>query len=165
VRWALEEAWLPCQARLVDFDDLNLDAYRKKQPFGMVPAFEADGLDLSSGAIVHHIATACEALMSTDGAGRAATLTWKGKDGDYRREIPPQPRDGSAVGGSLGWRGAHRRTDGTAPRGSFHREIDPRCGQRHEADVKGAEQQEQQRTHHDYEFHRNRAAAIASEPP
>ena len=119
MRWALEEAWLPCQARLVDFDDLNLDAYRKKQPFGMVPAFEADGLDLSSGAIVHHIATACEALMSTDGAGRAATLTWKGKDGDYRREIPPQPRDGSAVGGSLGWRGTHRRTDGTALRGSF----------------------------------------------
>src|SRR5260221_578059 len=34
VRWALEEAGLPYQARLVDFDDLNLDAYRKKQPFG-----------------------------------------------------------------------------------------------------------------------------------
>jgi hypothetical protein len=91
VRWALEEAGLPYQARLVDFDDLNLDAYRKKQPFGMVPAFEADGLDLSSGAIVHHIATACQALMSINGAGRAATLTWKGKDGDHRREIPRSP--------------------------------------------------------------------------
>jgi len=44
VRWALEEAGLPYEARLIDFVDLNSSAYRHTQPFGQVPAFEAAGL-------------------------------------------------------------------------------------------------------------------------
>lgn len=75
VRWALEEAGLPYEAEAVE--DRNSAAYRQKQPFGMVPAFEADGLDLfESGAILHLIAEESEALMPADRQGRAKTLTW-----------------------------------------------------------------------------------------
>jgi glutathione S-transferase len=77
VRWALEEAGLPYEARLIDFEDLNSDSYRQKQPFGMVPAFEEDGRGLfESGAIVHYIAADSEALMPADRYGRANTVTW-----------------------------------------------------------------------------------------
>lgn len=75
VRWALEEAGLGYDVEPVT--DRASAAYRAKQPFGMVPAFEADGLEMfESGAIVHVIGEESEALMPTDRAGRAATLTW-----------------------------------------------------------------------------------------
>jgi glutathione S-transferase len=77
VRWALEEAGLAYEPRLIDFQDLNSQSYRAQQPFGMVPAFEADGRVLfESGAIVHYIAEDCEALMPVDRRGRADTVTW-----------------------------------------------------------------------------------------
>ena len=77
VRWALEEAAFPYEVRLIDFADLNSQAYRQKQPFGMVPAFEADGRELfESGAIVHHIAVDSPALMPADRYGRADTVAW-----------------------------------------------------------------------------------------
>ncbi|WP_437939331.1 glutathione S-transferase family protein [Sorangium sp. So ce341] len=77
VRWALEEAGLPYEVRLLDRGDLSSHAYRQKHPFGMVPAFEAEGRWLfESGAIVHHIAAESEALMPADRHGRASTVTW-----------------------------------------------------------------------------------------
>jgi glutathione S-transferase len=77
VRWALEEAGFPYEVRLIDIGDLNSYAYRLKHPFGMVPAFEADGRGLfESGAIVHHIAADSEALMPADRHDRANTVTW-----------------------------------------------------------------------------------------
>jgi glutathione S-transferase len=77
VRWALEEAGLPYAVSLVDIGDLNSNAYRQKQPFGLVPAFEADGRGLfESGAIVHRIAVESEALMPADRQGSAETVTW-----------------------------------------------------------------------------------------
>jgi len=77
VRWALEEAGLPYETQLIDFKDLNSDSYRQKQPFGMVPVFEADVRGLfESGAIVHYIAVDSEALMPDDRHGRAHTVTW-----------------------------------------------------------------------------------------
>ncbi|WP_437972486.1 glutathione S-transferase family protein [Sorangium sp. So ce260] len=77
VRWALEEAGLPYEVRLIDLGERNSQAYRQKHPFGMVPTFEADGRGLfESGAIVHHIAADCEALMPADRHGRASTVTW-----------------------------------------------------------------------------------------
>jgi glutathione S-transferase len=77
VRWALEEAGLPYEVGLIAVGDRHSDAYRRKQPFGMVPAFEADGRRMfESGAIVHHIAAGSEALMPADEAGRADTVTW-----------------------------------------------------------------------------------------
>jgi glutathione S-transferase len=77
VRWALEEAGLSYETRLIGREDLNAASYRLKQPFGMVPAFESDGRGLfESGAIVHHIATDCDTLMPVDRHGRADTVTW-----------------------------------------------------------------------------------------
>ncbi|WP_438029960.1 glutathione S-transferase family protein [Sorangium sp. So ce233] len=77
VRWALEEAGVPYEVRLVDSGERSSHAYRRKSPFGMVPAFEADGRGLfESGAIVHHIAADSEALMPPDRHDRASTVAW-----------------------------------------------------------------------------------------
>jgi glutathione S-transferase len=77
VRWALEEAGIPYQERLVGAEDLATAAYRALQPFGQVPAIETDELKLfESGALVLHIAEHCEALMPSDANGRARTITW-----------------------------------------------------------------------------------------
>jgi len=77
VRWALEEAGLPYEVRLLGLGDQNSESYRALQPFGQVPAYEEDGLVLfESGAIVLHIAEKSPALMPTDPAGRARVTTW-----------------------------------------------------------------------------------------
>src|ERR1700739_4042135 len=77
VRWALEEAGLPYQERMLGFGEQSSEGYRALQPFGQVPAFEEDGLVLfESGAIVYHIAQRSERLMSADPAARGQTLTW-----------------------------------------------------------------------------------------
>ncbi len=77
VRWALEEAGLRYQARLVSREDQASDAYRALQPFGQVPAYEEDGLRLfESGAIVMHIAERSPALAPADPEGRARMATW-----------------------------------------------------------------------------------------
>src|SRR5262245_37079790 len=57
VRWALEEAALPYEERLIGPEDQTSESYRDLQPFGQVPAYEEDGLVLfESGAIVLHVA-------------------------------------------------------------------------------------------------------------
>lgn len=77
VRWALEEAGLAYEERLIGAADQNSQSYRAVQPFGQVPAYEEDGLVLfESGAIVLHIAEQAEALMPPDAGGRARTTTW-----------------------------------------------------------------------------------------
>jgi glutathione S-transferase len=77
VRWALEEAGLPYQTRLIGPDDQKTPAYRALQPFGQVPAYQDGEVALfESGAIVHHIAAGSAALMPPDEAGRSRTLSW-----------------------------------------------------------------------------------------
>ena len=77
VRWALEEAGLPYEARLIGPEDQGSASYRRLQPFGQVPAYEEDGLAMfESGAIVLHIAERSEALLPTDPVGRARAQTW-----------------------------------------------------------------------------------------
>jgi glutathione S-transferase len=77
VRWALEEAGLPYEERLIGPEDQTSDRYRRLQPFGQVPAYEEDGLVLfESGAIVLHVAERCEALMPADPKGRARVTAW-----------------------------------------------------------------------------------------
>ncbi|MEA3024327.1 MAG: glutathione S-transferase [Alphaproteobacteria bacterium] len=77
VRWALEEAGLAYQARLIGRDDQASADYRALQPFGQVPAFEEDGLAFfESGAIVLHIGARCETLLHADQAARARAVTW-----------------------------------------------------------------------------------------
>ncbi len=77
VRWALEEAGLAYDERLIGREDQASAGYRALQPFGQVPAFEEDGLVMfESAAIVLHIAERSEALMPRDPKGRARTTTW-----------------------------------------------------------------------------------------
>ena len=77
VRWALEEAAMPYDEWLIGPEDQASAAYRALQPFGQVPAIEADGLELfESGAIVLHIAERSEVLAPADAHGRARTKAW-----------------------------------------------------------------------------------------
>jgi len=77
VRWALEEAGLPYETRLIDQKDLASNSYRAMQPFGQIPVYEEDGFVLfESGAIVLHIAERAEALIPADAGGRARMTTW-----------------------------------------------------------------------------------------
>ena len=77
VRWALEEAGLPDTTKLIGPQDQASAEYRAWQPFGQVPAFAQDGIELfESGAIVLHIAEQSEALMPRDAVGRARVQTW-----------------------------------------------------------------------------------------
>jgi glutathione S-transferase len=77
VRWALEEAGLAYEERLIGPEDQKTEAYRRMQPFGQVPVYEEDGLVLfESGAIVLHIAERSEVLMPSEQHARARTKTW-----------------------------------------------------------------------------------------
>ena len=75
VRWALEEAGLPYKTESIPTGDRT--ALRGKQPFGQVPAYVDDEVEMfESGAIVLRIAEQSEALMPRDAAGRARVQTW-----------------------------------------------------------------------------------------
>lgn len=77
VRWALGEAGLDYQTRLVTLDEAKQPDHRARQPFGQVPTYEEDGLVLfESGAIVLHIGARSEALLPADPAARARAVTW-----------------------------------------------------------------------------------------
>lgn len=77
VRWALEEAGIPYEATLIDGEVQKSAPYRKWQPFGQVPAYRDDDVEMfESGAIVLHIAWKSEALAPKDEAGRARVTTW-----------------------------------------------------------------------------------------
>lgn len=77
VRWALEEAGVPYEERLIGPDDQRSEGYLREQPFGQVPAYHDGELSLfESGAIVMHIAERSEMLMPRDANGRARTQTW-----------------------------------------------------------------------------------------
>ena len=77
VRWALEEAGLHYQERLIGLGEQSSEAHRRLQPFGQVPVYQEEGLTLfESGAIVLHIAEKSPVLMPSEPAGRARTITW-----------------------------------------------------------------------------------------
>lgn len=77
VRWALEEAGLKYEERLISQNFKVTPQYRQEQPFGQVPVYEEDGLTMfETGAIVLHIAERSDALMPRDREGRALTQTW-----------------------------------------------------------------------------------------
>jgi glutathione S-transferase len=77
LRWALEEASLPYEVRLIGPEDQSTPAYRAMQPFGQVPVYEEGDLCLfESGAIVHHIAQKTPVLLPPDAKGRARALAW-----------------------------------------------------------------------------------------
>lgn len=77
VRWALEEAGLPHKVTLIDPTIQASKSYREWQPFGQVPAYRDEDVELfESGAIVLHIAAMSDALRPSDRAGRARTTSW-----------------------------------------------------------------------------------------
>jgi glutathione S-transferase len=76
-RWALEEAGLSYEERLIDLQHKDSADYRGWQPFGQVPAYEEDGrLMFESGAIVLHVAERSAALMPAEPQARERVLTW-----------------------------------------------------------------------------------------
>src|SRR5215831_1543802 len=77
VRWALEEAGLPYETRLLEQGDQDIPDYRALQPFGQVPIFEEDGFVLfETGAIVLHIGERSETLLPRDAGARARATQW-----------------------------------------------------------------------------------------
>ena len=77
VRWALEEAGLPYQVRLVSFEAMKEPAHLALHPFGQIPTYEDGDLALfETGAIVLHIAQAHAGLLPEDANARARAITW-----------------------------------------------------------------------------------------
>ena len=77
VRWALEEAGLPYQTRLLSMGDQDKPEYRALQPFGQVPMFEENGFVLfETGAIVLHIGERSETLLPREPQARARAAQW-----------------------------------------------------------------------------------------
>jgi glutathione S-transferase len=77
-RWALEEAGVPYEVKLIGRgDDQNSEDYRSKQPFGQVPVLEDGDFHLfESGAIALHIAEKSASLMSANEQARAREKAW-----------------------------------------------------------------------------------------
>jgi glutathione S-transferase len=77
VRWALEEAGLPYQTRLLDQGDQDKPEYRALQPFGQVPIMDDDGVVLfETGAILLHIGANSEVLLPSEPLARARATQW-----------------------------------------------------------------------------------------
>lgn len=77
VRWALEEARLPYQVRLVSFAEMKEPAHRALHPFGQIPTYEEGDIILfESGAIVFHIAEHHSGLLPRDPGRRANAISW-----------------------------------------------------------------------------------------
>jgi glutathione S-transferase len=79
VRWALEEAGLPYRVTLVGDREGEMppSEYRRRQPFGQIPAIEDGDLTLfESGAIVLYVAERTDKLLPTEGRARARVHQW-----------------------------------------------------------------------------------------
>ena len=78
VRWALEEAGLPYEVRLVSFRAMKEAAHLALHPFGQIPTYEEGDLALfETGAIVLHIAERQQpGLFPADANARARAITW-----------------------------------------------------------------------------------------
>ena len=77
VRWALEEANLPYEVRLVSFSAMKEPAHLAIHPFGQIPTYEEGDLALfETGAIVFHIATHNPGLLPEEANARARAITW-----------------------------------------------------------------------------------------
>ena len=77
VRWALEEASLPYEVRLVSFRAMKEPAHLALHPFGQIPTYEEGDLVLfETGSIVLHIAERHAGLLPKDDDARARAITW-----------------------------------------------------------------------------------------
>jgi len=77
VRWALEEAGLPYDVRLVSFAAMKQPAHMALHPFGQIPTYEEGDIAIfETGAIVLHIAQHHAGLLPVDPAARARAIAW-----------------------------------------------------------------------------------------
>ena len=77
VRWALEEAGLSYEVRLVSFRAMKEPAHLALNPFGQIPTYEEGDLALfETGAIVFHIAQHHKGLLPDDAHARARAIMW-----------------------------------------------------------------------------------------
>jgi glutathione S-transferase len=77
VRWALEEAGLPYEVRLVSFRAMKEAAHLALHPFGQIPTYEEGDLALfETGSILLHIAERHPGLFPADSNARARAITW-----------------------------------------------------------------------------------------
>jgi len=77
VRWMLEELGLPHEAVVYPHPETKKDPYLKLQPFGQVPYFKSDDLQMfETGAILIHLALKYNKFLSSEELERAHTLQW-----------------------------------------------------------------------------------------
>lgn len=77
VRWALEEIGRPYRVRLLDAMNPRPQDYFDEQPFGQVPAYRDDQVQLfESGAILIHLAIEEERLLPADRNARMRAVAW-----------------------------------------------------------------------------------------
>lgn len=77
VRWALEEIGRPYRVRLLDALNPRPEDYFCEQPFGQVPAFRDEQVQLfESGAILIHLGLQDERLLPTDTAEKMRAIAW-----------------------------------------------------------------------------------------
>ncbi|HEY1414481.1 MAG TPA: glutathione S-transferase family protein [Caulobacteraceae bacterium] len=77
VRWALEEAGVAYDVRLVSFAEMKEPPHRALHPFGQIPTYEEGDLTLfESGGIVLHIAENHAGLLPHGADARARAISW-----------------------------------------------------------------------------------------
>ena len=77
VRWALEEAGLAYDVRLVSFGAMKQAAHLALHPFGQIPTYQEGDLVLfETGAIVFHVATHHAGLLPVYGHARSRAIGW-----------------------------------------------------------------------------------------
>ena len=77
IRWALEEIGRPYRARLLDALNPRPADYFLEQPFGQVPAYRDDEVQLfESGAILIHLGLGDERLLPEEAQERGRAIAW-----------------------------------------------------------------------------------------
>lgn len=77
VRWALEEIGRPYRTELFEGMQPRPDAYRQWQPFGQIPAFRDDRVELfESGAILLYLGQDEERLLPREEQARWRATSW-----------------------------------------------------------------------------------------
>jgi glutathione S-transferase len=77
IRWALEEIERPYRVRLLDATNPRPAEYFLEQPFGQVPAYRDEQVQLfESGAILLHLAIEDERLLPLDRNQRMRSVAW-----------------------------------------------------------------------------------------
>jgi glutathione S-transferase len=77
IRWALDEIERPYRVRLLDAMNPRPAEYFQEQPFGQVPAYRDEQVQLfESGAILLHLAIEDERLLPFDRNQRMRSVAW-----------------------------------------------------------------------------------------